>query len=133
LIIRVAQGLVVAVVVCSVLLVGALVRLRPRGMTAREAAALVPETVRLVRALRRDPDLPRSVRWRLVAAVAYNAQPINLIPDFVPVIGLVDNIVVVAWALRSAVKAAGPGVIARHWRGSDEALGLLFRVLRLPA
>ena len=62
--------------------------------------------------------------------MAYNAQPINLIPDFIPVIGFADNIAVMAWALRAAVRASGTAAVAQHWQGSDETLALLHRVLR---
>jgi uncharacterized membrane protein YkvA (DUF1232 family) len=127
---RVLEAALVGFGACVILLAIGLARLRPAGMTAREAARLVPDTLRLVRSLARDPTTPRSVRRRLLIAVAYNAQPINLIPDFVPVIGLVDNIAVMAWALRSAVRASGPATVARHWQGTDEALVLLHRVLR---
>ena len=65
-------------------------------------------------------------------ALIYNLVPINIIPDFVPVIGLVDNVVVLAWALRSTVRIAGPDVVAGHWKGSQPALIALYRALRLP-
>ena len=128
---HVLEGLAVALVACLALLAVALVWLRPRDMPMKETARLVPDSVRLVRSLARDPTVPRSVRWRLLIAVAYNAQPINLIPDFVPVIGFADNIVVVAWALRGTVRKTGPETIARHWHGSEETLALLYRLVRV--
>jgi uncharacterized membrane protein YkvA (DUF1232 family) len=64
-------------------------------------------------------------------AVAYNAQPINLIPDFVPVIGLLDNVLVVGWALRSTIRGAGRESIDRHWNGSPDGLATLYRLIRL--
>jgi uncharacterized membrane protein YkvA (DUF1232 family) len=78
-----------------------------------------------------DPEIPRSVRTRIWIAIAYNIQPINLIPDFIPVIGFADNIVVTAWALRSAVRKAGTDVVARHWPGTEEQFALLLQVARL--
>ena len=77
--------------------------------------------------------MPFGVRWRIALALLYNAQPFNLIPDFIPVIGFADNVVVTTWALRGAVRRAGPDSVARHWRGSRTELELLYRVGRLGA
>lgn len=96
------------------------------------APRLVADIIGLLRGLLADPALPNSARWRVVAAIAYNAQPFNVIPDFVPVIGFVDNIVVTAWALRSVLRLAGPDAINRHWPGSADGLALLLRLMRLP-
>ena len=71
------------------------------------------------------------MRRRLRIALIYNLQPINLIPDAIPVIGLADNVAVLAWALRGAVRIAGPDAVARHWKGSPESLAALYRALRL--
>jgi uncharacterized membrane protein YkvA (DUF1232 family) len=105
---------------------------RPKGLGWRGLTVFFPNVLRLLRGLYRDPDVPRSVRIRVWIAVAYNIQPVNLIPDFVPVIGFADNVVVTAWALRSAVRRAGPDAVARHWPGTSEQFALLLRVARLP-
>jgi uncharacterized membrane protein YkvA (DUF1232 family) len=104
---------------------------RPAGQSVTAMARMLPEVVGLMRRLATDRSLPRTVRWRLWVAVAYNLQPLNLIPDFVPVVGLADNAVVICWALRSAVRTAGPHVVARHWRGPPERLALLYSLARL--
>lgn len=91
----------------------------------------IPQALRLAAALYRDRTLPRSVRWRLRIAVIYNIQPINLIPDFVPVIGFADNVVVLAWALRATLRVSGEDAVARHWKGSPESLAILYRALCL--
>jgi uncharacterized membrane protein YkvA (DUF1232 family) len=104
---------------------------RPKGLNARTATAIVPNVLRLLRGLYRDPDVPRSVRVRVWIAIAYNIQPFNLIPDFVPVIGFADNVVVTAWALRSAVRKAGTDAVARHWPGTSDQFEVLVRVTRL--
>ena len=74
---------------------------RSPGQSVADLARVFPAALRLAIALYRDRTLPRSVRWRMRIALVYNLVPINIIPDFVPVIGLVDNVVVLAWALRS--------------------------------
>ena len=105
---------------------------RSPGQSVADLARVFPSAMRLAIALYRDRTLPRSVRWRMRIALIYNLVPINIIPDFVPVIGLVDNVMVLAWALRSTVRIAGPEVVSAHWKGSQAALLALYRALRLP-
>jgi uncharacterized membrane protein YkvA (DUF1232 family) len=102
-----------------------------RGAAPRELGSLLPNIVRLLLQLLRDRSIPLRVRARIMIAVAYNAQPINLIPDFVPVIGLLDNVMVVGWALRSTIRGAGREAIVRHWNGSPEGLTVLYHLIRL--
>ncbi|HEY5011104.1 MAG TPA: DUF1232 domain-containing protein [Acidimicrobiia bacterium] len=104
---------------------------RPSRTSVLEAARFMPDTLRFVWNLARDRAVPRRARWRLYLAFFYNVQPINLIPDFVPVIGFADNLVVTAWALRSAMRLAGPDVVVAHWHGTTEELQTLYRLTRL--
>lgn len=112
------------------MLVG-VVRARRRGESLTEIVRLVPDLARLLTRVSRDRTIARRVRVRIFIALAYNAQPINLIPDFIPVIGLVDNVLVIAWAVRSTVRHAGRDAITRHWPGTPAGLATLFRVARL--
>ncbi len=64
-------------------------------------------------------------------ALAYNVQPINLIPDFIPVVGLADNVIITAWAVRSALRRSGAGVVLGHWRGGPASFTLLCRLCHL--
>ena len=131
--VRIVIGLVAALAGSWLLVTVAVLLMWPRTGDVRHLIGFLPEVFRLLRALTRDPAVPRSVRWRLWAAVAYNLQPFTLIPDFVPVVGFADNIVVVLWAVRSAVRAAGKEAVARHWRGTQDQLAVLFRIARLGA
>ncbi len=90
------------------------------GLTA--ALRLLPDLIRLVRRLAADPTLPRGVRLRLLLLVGYLVSPIDLIPDVVPVLGYADDAVIVAIALRSIVRYAGPEALERHWPGTPEGL-----------
>ena len=128
---RVLVGLAVGLVIAWAVLVVALLALRPPGQSLRDLARIVPQTLRLVAALYRDPTLPRSVRWRLRVALIYNVQPINLIPDFIPVIGFADNAIVLIWALRSTVRVAGTDAVEGHWTGTPEGLGVIYRAMRI--
>jgi uncharacterized membrane protein YkvA (DUF1232 family) len=128
---RVLVGLAVGLVIAWAVLVVALLALRPPGQSLRDLARIVPQTLRLVAALYRDPQVPRSVRWRLRVALIYNVQPINLIPDFIPVIGFADNAIVLIWALRSTVRLAGTDAVEGHWTGTPEGLGVIYRAMRI--
>jgi uncharacterized membrane protein YkvA (DUF1232 family) len=116
----------------AVLLVVAVVA-APRDMPTADLWRVYPDLVRLLVSLSKDKRVARPVRWRLLVALAYNAQPINLIPDFIPVLGLVDNVVITAWAIRSAIRKSGAEIVLSHWRGSPASFSLLCRLCRLKA
>lgn len=98
-----------------------------RGTTARELAALVPNLVRLFRALMRDPRVPRRSKVLLAGAALWLASPIDLIPEFIPVLGPLDDAVVAALALRHVIQTAGREVVAEHWSGAGTTLDALLR------
>ena len=99
----------------------------------RDVLRLLPDVLRLLRRLVRDPTLPRGVRIRLGLLLGYLLLPIDLVPDFIPVIGYADDALIAAFALRSAIRAAGPEALTRHWPGSPEGLAALRRLTGLPA
>src|SRR2546426_7421508 len=106
-VVAVAAGLLVAWLV----LVVALVLMRPSGGLIKEAARLLPDLLRLPRRMARDRSLPRGVRVRLWILFGYLALPIDLVPDFLPVVGYADDAILVAATLRSIVRRAGPAAI----------------------
>jgi uncharacterized membrane protein YkvA (DUF1232 family) len=97
-------------------------RAKPDDVTLRGAVRLVPDLLRLLKRLAADRTLPRGIRVRLVLLIGYLAMPIDLVPDFIPVLGYADDVVVVAIVLRSVVRAAGPEALERHWPGTPEGL-----------
>jgi len=103
-------------------------RARPGEGGAREALRLLPDVVRLVRRLAADRELPRGVRVRLGLLLVYLLSPFDLVPDFLPVIGYADDVVVVAWALRAVVRRAGPEALERHWPGTPAGLAVVTRL-----
>lgn len=118
-------------VVLWLLAVGALwlaARRQSRRAELREMVRLVPDVVRLVTRLARDPSLPRGVRVRLGLLLGYLALPIDLVPDVVPVVGYADDVVVVALVLRSVVRRAGPDAVERHWPGTPDGLAAVLRL-----
>ena len=109
----------------------ALAAFRPAGIDLAGAKRLVPDVVRLVRALAADASLPRGVRRRLGALLVYLALPFDLVPDVIPVLGYADDVIVIALVLRSVVRAAGAEAIDRHWTGTDEGRALVRRLAGL--
>jgi uncharacterized membrane protein YkvA (DUF1232 family) len=103
-------------------------RRHPDTVSMRDALRLVPDLLRLIRRLATDKSLPTGVRIRLFLLLAYLASPIDLVPDFIPVIGYADDAVIVALVLRSVVRRAGPDALDRHWPGSPAGLQLLHRL-----
>ncbi len=101
-----------------------------RREDARAVARLVPNVVVLLSRLVREDRVPRRSKLLLLALAGYLALPIDLIPDFLPVVGHLDDALVVAFALRAVLRAAGRDVVAKHWPGSTESLDAVLRFAR---
>lgn len=119
-------GLGVALLVYLALIAALLVA--GRRLDAVALARFIPDCLVLMRRLLGDDDVPRRRKLVLVALVAYLAIPIDLIPDFVPVIGQLDDVIVTALALRYALRAGGPDLLRRHWPGPDRSLQVVTRL-----
>jgi uncharacterized membrane protein YkvA (DUF1232 family) len=96
-----------------------------RRQDAAAFARFVPDCVLLFARLTRDPRLPRRHRVLLLGVTAYLAMPIDLIPDFIPVAGQLDDAIVVGLALRVVIRRAGHGLLAEHWPGPERSLGVI--------
>jgi uncharacterized membrane protein YkvA (DUF1232 family) len=116
-------GLVVAVgcVVVGWLLLIVLARRLPPGIL-RDLAAFIPDCVTTVRRLRKDPRVPRRAKIAIIIAGIWVASPIDLIPEFIPVIGPLDDIIVVAIALRYAGRQVPRDVIMAAWPGETRLI-----------
>jgi uncharacterized membrane protein YkvA (DUF1232 family) len=112
-------------------LITALLAARPKGNLLGEAVRLLPDLLRLLRRLAGDSRLPRAARVCSALVLGYLALPIDLVPDFVPVLGYVDDAIIVSLVLRSVVRRAGAPVVRRHWPGTDVGLAALARVTGL--
>jgi uncharacterized membrane protein YkvA (DUF1232 family) len=99
-----------------------------RHKEARAFAAFIPDCIVLVTRLVGDPRVPRRRKLLLVAVVGYLALPFDLVPDFIPVAGQVDDAIVVALVLRHFVRAVGEGLIRELWPGPAESLALILRL-----
>ncbi len=124
-------GVVAGLVVTWLALLVALLVVRPKGSLLSESLRLLPDLLRLLRDVAADSTQPRGVRVRLGLLLAYLAMPFDLVPDFLPVIGYADDVVVVVWTLRSVVRTVGVDELRRHWRGSDDGFAALRSVARV--
>jgi uncharacterized membrane protein YkvA (DUF1232 family) len=97
---------------------------------AKEVATLLPNLLRLFKGLIKDPRVPRGSKALLLVGAAWVASPIDLIPEFIPVLGPLDDAVVAAVILRHVLRTAGPDVVAEHWRGDAATLERLLRLFK---
>jgi uncharacterized membrane protein YkvA (DUF1232 family) len=114
-------GVALTLLVASWAVLLVLARRLPPGLL-RDLAAFIPDCVTTVRRLRRDPRVPRSAKIAIVIAGLWVASPIDLIPEFIPVIGPLDDIVVVALALRYAGRKVPRDVLLAAWPGEPRLL-----------
>ena len=99
-----------------------------RRALARELATLVPNLAHLFAGLLRDPRVPLRAKVVLGLAGLYLAMPLDLVPDFIPIAGSLDDAIVAAFALRYVIATTAPDIVAEHWRGDPATLR---RILRL--
>lgn len=125
---EVLVGAALCLVLVWVALIVALAALRPSRGVLREAPRLLPDALRLLRRLLADRELPRGVRWRAGLVLGYLALPIDLVPDFIPVLGHADDAIVVTLVLRSLARRAGAAAVRRHWPGTDDGFAALCRL-----
>jgi uncharacterized membrane protein YkvA (DUF1232 family) len=98
----------------------------------RDALRLLPDLVRLLARLAKDPAMPRRLHVVMVVLLVYLASPLDLVPDVIPVIGYLDDVVLVLLVLRWAMGAAGPEAIDRNWPGTPEGRAAVSRLLGGP-
>jgi uncharacterized membrane protein YkvA (DUF1232 family) len=101
-----------------------------RRALARELIAFIPNVIRLFRDVLRDDRVPLGSKALVLFGAAWLASPIDLVPEFVPVVGPLDDVVVAVFVLRHLVKRAGPSVVREHWRGDPRSVDLLLRAAR---
>lgn len=99
-----------------------------RRESARALAGFIPDCVVLCSRLLGDPRVPRRKKALLVALTGYLALPFDLVPDFIPVAGQLDDVVIVALVLRSLLRAGGEPPVREHWPGPDSSLALVLRL-----
>ncbi|MGH8945812.1 MAG: YkvA family protein [Acidimicrobiia bacterium] len=94
-----------------------------------DAAKLVPNLVKLVIRLIKDPRVPRRSKIALGLALAYVASPIDIIPEIVPVLGWADDLLLLMLTIDSLIERAGKEVVEEHWDGPVDLLGMMREVI----
>lgn len=95
----------------------------------REYLMLLPRLVKLLWRLARDPRVPARSKAMLVVLAAYLAWPTDLIPDFIPGLGQVDDLIVIAFALDQMLNRVPEHVVREHWDGDEDVLELAREIL----
>jgi len=96
-----------------------------------DAVFMLPNIVKLVGRLLKDPRVPRRAKITLGLAAAYVASPIDLIPEVIPVIGWADDVVILMFAIDALIDRAGAEIVEEHWDGPGDLLGLVRDVVAL--
>jgi uncharacterized membrane protein YkvA (DUF1232 family) len=100
-----------------------------RGSDARDVARFIPDCIVLVRRLLGEPRVHRRQKLLLGALVGYLALPFDLVPDFIPVAGHIDDLLVVVLALRVVLRASGSELLREHWPGPESSLAVVQRLV----
>jgi uncharacterized membrane protein YkvA (DUF1232 family) len=104
---------------------------RPTRQIVGVALRIIPDVVRMTRSLLADKTTPTSTKVALGGLLAYLVSPIDLVPDFIPGLGQLDDVVVAALVLRWIGRGIGVDGLRAHWSGSEEGFEALLRVLGL--
>ncbi len=102
---------------------------RPRDVRLGDAIRLVPDLLRMIRSLIADRSVPFGVRAALVGLLAWLVNPIDLIPEFIPILGPLDDVVVAVLVLRYVRRKLGTEELRRRWPGTQEGFDLLSGIL----
>jgi uncharacterized membrane protein YkvA (DUF1232 family) len=119
-------GIAMLAVVYAALVVALVVS--GRRSEARTLATFIPDCIILVTRLARDARVSRRRKLLLFVLVGYLALPFDLVPDFIPVAGQLDDAIVVALVLRSFIRSGGEDLIRELWPGPERSLALILRL-----
>ena len=122
-------GIIVALVVLWAVLLVLFFVLRPKGVSVREMIGVIPDVLRLLRSVISDGSTPLDVRLVLIGLTAWILSPIDLIPDFIPVLGPLDDVVVAVVAMRYVRRRVGIEDLRKRWVGTPDGFALLARVI----
>jgi uncharacterized membrane protein YkvA (DUF1232 family) len=124
-------GIAAALVVIWLALAVTLWIAKPDDVGLKDMLRLLPDVLRLLKRLATDPQLPRRIRVVLIVLLAVIASPIDLIPDFIPVLGYADDVIITVLVLRWVSRTAGADALAAHWPGTPDGLDALRRLCGL--
>jgi uncharacterized membrane protein YkvA (DUF1232 family) len=99
--------------------------IRPRDVSAGEVVRVVPDILGLCRSLIADPATPTGVRAALLLLLVWLISPIDLIPEFVPILGPVDDVIVTVIVLRYVRRRLGQEALLQRWPGTADGFRIL--------
>ncbi|MDH4112052.1 MAG: DUF1232 domain-containing protein [Actinomycetota bacterium] len=99
-----------------------------RRVAAAQLVRAIPDLLALCRGLLRDARVPLGSKLLVGGALVWVLSPIDLVPEFIPVLGPLDDVIVLGLVLRHLVKRAGHDVVADHWRGDPRVLRVALRI-----
>ena len=126
---RTLLGIGVGLALVWAALIALLWILRPRDARLGELLRIVPDVARLVRSLLADRGVPLGARVALVGLLVWLINPIDLIPEFIPILGPLDDVVVAVLVLRYVRRRVGLEELRRRWPGTPEGFALLGRII----
>src|SRR3954469_4199255 len=129
---RLLAFMLAALVVLWLLLVAVFFAARPKDANLKDALRLLPDTLRLVKRLAPDRTISVGTRLPVWLLLAYLVSPIDIVPDFVPVIGYADDVIITSLVLRHLVRRVGPAKLAEHWPGTPDGLDAVRSLRRIP-
>ena len=100
-----------------------------RGVDSREVARFIPDCIVLLKRLLGDPRVPRRAKIAVALLIPYLAWPLDLVPDFIPVVGQLDDAIFVAAAVAYVARTAGRNVVKELWPGSDRGLQIVVAII----
>jgi uncharacterized membrane protein YkvA (DUF1232 family) len=123
------RGLLIGIGIALAIWLAAVIALVAFGRRsqARELAKLIPNLLMLFRGLLRDPRVPRSGKLWVAFALVWIASPIDLIPEFIPIAGPLDDAIVAALVLRHLLRSTSQEVLSEHWHGDPATLRTIVR------
>src|SRR3954453_20144347 len=124
--------LAAATVLLYAIFLGGLVLFGRRG-DARAVAGFIPDCIVLLQRMLGDERMPRRYRAVVVALLGYPALPFDIVPDFIPVAGQLDDAVVVALALRAILRGGGPEMVQEYWPGPASSLAVILKLAGIHA
>jgi uncharacterized membrane protein YkvA (DUF1232 family) len=119
-----ALGIVAAVWLAFV----AVLLIAGRREHARALAGFIPDCLILVSRLMADRRVSRRRKLLLIGLLGYLALPFDLVPDFIPIAGQLDDVIIVALVLRKFLRSGGEPLVREHWPGPDRSLLLVLRL-----
>ncbi len=122
-------GIAVGIAAVWVLMLLVFWAVRPKGVSVKELVRIIPDVLRLLRSLIGDRTAPLDVRIVLIGLVAWIVSPIDLIPEFIPVLGPLDDVIVAAVAMRYVRRRVGIEDLRTRWTGTPDGFALLVRVV----